>query len=60
VIHSSVYDMAASKRICITVDEETLRLANREARRLTISRNEFIRAAVRAEVKNATTQLIKK
>jgi len=48
--------MAASKRVCITVDAETLRLADREARRLKISRNEFIRAAVRAEVKSATTQ----
>ena len=48
--------MAAQKRVCITVDEETLRLADREARRLKISRNEFIRAAVRAEIKSAATQ----
>jgi metal-responsive CopG/Arc/MetJ family transcriptional regulator len=48
--------MAARKRICITVDAETLRLADREARRLKTSRNEFIRAAVRAEIKNAATQ----
>ena len=48
--------MALQKRICITVDEETLRLADREARRLKTSRNEFIGAAVRAEVKSAATQ----
>jgi metal-responsive CopG/Arc/MetJ family transcriptional regulator len=45
--------MVPSKRICITVDAETLRLADREACRLKTSRNEFIRAAVRAEVKKA-------
>ena len=56
MIHFSVYNMAPRKRICITVDAETLRLADREARRLKISRNEFIRAAVRAEAKNAATQ----
>lgn len=48
--------MAAQKRICITVDAETLRLADREARRLKTSRNEFIRAAVRSEVKSAAAQ----
>jgi metal-responsive CopG/Arc/MetJ family transcriptional regulator len=36
-------------RVNITFDHETLRLANREARRLRTSRSEFIRAAVRAE-----------
>jgi Arc/MetJ-type ribon-helix-helix transcriptional regulator len=36
-------------RINITVDRETLRLANREARRRRTSRSEFIRAAVRSE-----------
>jgi metal-responsive CopG/Arc/MetJ family transcriptional regulator len=48
--------MAAHKRVCITVDEETLRLADREAHRLNISRNDFIRAAVRAEVNSVATQ----
>jgi len=48
--------MAAQKRVCITVDEGTLRLADREARRLNISRNEFIRTAVRAEVNSVATQ----
>jgi metal-responsive CopG/Arc/MetJ family transcriptional regulator len=48
--------MAAQKRVCITMDEETLRLADREARRLKTSRNEFIRAAVRAEVNSVATQ----
>ena len=56
VIHYRVYNMVAKKRICITVDAETLRLADREARRLKTSRNEFIRIAVRAEVKRAATQ----
>ncbi len=36
-------------RINITVDRETLRLADREARRRRTSRSEFIRDAVRAE-----------
>lgn len=36
-------------RINITVDRDTLRLANREARRRRTSRSEFIRAAVRSE-----------
>lgn len=36
-------------RINITVDRETLRIANREARRRRTSRSEFIRHAVRAE-----------
>ena len=36
-------------RINITVDRETLRLADREARRLKTSRSEFIRHAVRSE-----------
>ena len=36
-------------RINITFDHETLRLADREARRLRTSRSEFIRAAVRSE-----------
>jgi metal-responsive CopG/Arc/MetJ family transcriptional regulator len=37
-------------RINITVDRETLRMADREARRRRTSRSEFIRDAVRAEV----------
>jgi metal-responsive CopG/Arc/MetJ family transcriptional regulator len=36
-------------RINITFDHETLRLANRAARRRRTSRSEFIRDAVRAE-----------
>ncbi len=36
-------------RINITFDQETLRLADREARRRKTSRSEFIRDAVRAE-----------
>lgn len=36
-------------RINITVDQETLRLADREARRLRTSRSDFIRHAVRSE-----------
>ena len=39
--------MAQSIRINITVDRETLRLADREARRQKTSRSEFIRKAVR-------------
>jgi metal-responsive CopG/Arc/MetJ family transcriptional regulator len=39
--------MAHSIRINITVDRETLRLADREARRQKTSRSEFIRKAVR-------------
>jgi Arc/MetJ-type ribon-helix-helix transcriptional regulator len=41
--------MSMKTRINITVDRETLRLANREARRRRTSRSEFIRAAVRSE-----------
>jgi metal-responsive CopG/Arc/MetJ family transcriptional regulator len=41
--------MSAKTRINITVDRETLRLADREARRRRTSRSEFIRAAVHAE-----------
>jgi metal-responsive CopG/Arc/MetJ family transcriptional regulator len=36
-------------RINITFDQETLRLANREARHRRTSRSQFIRDAVRAE-----------
>ena len=41
--------MSAKTRINITVDRETLLLANREARRRRTSRSEFIRTAVHAE-----------
>lgn len=40
--------MAAKTRINVTFDLETLRLADREARRRKTSRNSFIRTAVRA------------
>jgi metal-responsive CopG/Arc/MetJ family transcriptional regulator len=40
--------MAARTRINITFDEETLRLADREARRRKTSRSEFIRSAIRS------------
>jgi metal-responsive CopG/Arc/MetJ family transcriptional regulator len=40
--------MSAKTRINITVDRETLRLADREARRGKTSRSNFIRTAVRA------------
>jgi metal-responsive CopG/Arc/MetJ family transcriptional regulator len=43
--------MSAKTRINITVDRETLRLADREAHRRKTSRSEFIRAAVHAEAK---------
>jgi len=38
--------MAAKKRVNITIDSETLRLANRIARRRKVSRSELIRAAI--------------
>jgi metal-responsive CopG/Arc/MetJ family transcriptional regulator len=41
--------MAHSIRINITVDRETLRLADREARRQKTSRSEVIRRAVRTQ-----------
>ncbi len=44
--------MAAKKRINITVDQDTLRLADREARRRKTSRSEYIRAAVREVATN--------
>jgi len=44
--------MARSIRINITVDRETLRLADREARRQKTSRSEFIRKAVRDQAEN--------
>ena len=45
-------------RINITFDEETLRLADREARRRKTSRSDFIRSAVRrvAAVEDAAVQ----
>ena len=39
--------MAAKKRINITIDSETLSLADRTARRRKVSRSELIRAAIR-------------
>jgi len=44
--------MARSIRINITVDRETLRLADREARRQKTSRRAFIRKAVRDQAEN--------
>lgn len=44
--------MAHSIRINITVDRETLRLADREARRQKTSRSEFIRKAVRDQAED--------
>ncbi len=41
--------MAIKKRVNITIDAETLRLADRAARRQRTSRSEFIRNAVRAQ-----------
>ncbi len=43
--------MAAKTRINITVDPETLRLADREARRRKTSRSDFIRGAIRSVAK---------
>jgi hypothetical protein len=50
--------MAAKTRINITVDRDTLRLADREARRRRISRSEVFRSAVHAEAarKDASNQ----
>lgn len=44
--------MAAKVRINITIDQETIRLADRAARRRKTSRSEFIRAAVREVATN--------
>ena len=44
--------MAAKVRINVTFDQETLRLADREARRRRTSRSELIRIAVRAAALN--------
>ena len=43
--------MPTKTRINITVDRETLRVADREAHRRKTSRSEFIRAAFHAEAK---------
>jgi metal-responsive CopG/Arc/MetJ family transcriptional regulator len=40
--------MAIKKRVNITIDPETLRLADRAARRRKVSRSELIRSAIRA------------
>ena len=39
--------MAAKKRVNITIDPETLRIADRVARRRNVSRSELIRTAIR-------------
>jgi len=44
--------MAAKTRVNITFDPETLRLADREARRSRISRSAWIRAMVRESASN--------
>ncbi len=44
--------MAAKKRLNITIDEETLRLADRAALRRKTSRSEFMRDAVREAAAN--------
>ena len=44
--------MAAKTRVNISIDRETLRLADREARRRKISRSELIRAALREMAAN--------
>ena len=43
--------MSAKTRINITVDRETLRLTDREARRRKTSRSDFIRSAIRSAAK---------
>jgi metal-responsive CopG/Arc/MetJ family transcriptional regulator len=48
--------MAQSIRINITMDRETLRLADREAHRQRTSRSEFIRKAVRAHAESQQQQ----
>ena len=48
--------MARSIRINITVDRETLRVADREARRQKTSRSEFIRRAVRNQASSGLHQ----
>lgn len=53
VIHFRVYKhMAAKVRINITVDRETLRLADREARRRKTSRSGLIRDTIRELAKS--------
>lgn len=48
--------MAQNIRINITIDRETLRLADREAHRQKTSRSEFIRKAVRAQAEDRRQQ----
>lgn len=51
MIHSGVYsEKFEMVRVNITFDRETLRMADREARRRKTSRSEFIRVAIRAAV----------
>ena len=49
--------MTVKKRVNITIDPETLRLADRAARRRNVSRSELIRAAIHeaAEAQNRRT-----
>ncbi len=49
--------MAAKVRVNITIDSETLRLADREARRRKTSRSALIRAAVREVAANHEREL---
>ena len=52
MIHSSVYTEAhVMVRVNITFDPETLRIADREARRRRTSRSDFIRGAIRSVAK---------
>ncbi len=44
--------MTAKKRVNITIDEDTLHLADRAARRRKTSRSEFIRGAIREVAAN--------
>jgi len=44
-------------RVNITFDQETLRLADREARRRKISRSHFIRSAIRSAAKGSEQAL---
>jgi Arc/MetJ-type ribon-helix-helix transcriptional regulator len=49
MIHFSVYpEVGVMVRVNITFDRETLRLADREARRRKTSRSDFIRSAIRS------------
>ena len=49
--------MAAKKRVNITIDPETLRLADRAARRRKVSRSELIRSAIHEAAKAQSHRL---